>query len=231
MPRTLVPKATKKRFKQALQQLVSDLSQPLVVVQENPSFVDCPNCLWDSINKKSSNVFDASFTTSTQIFQGTDQARTISPISFTQGRCPVCIGEGQLFTTKDLCIPAMINFISPTSSRGGEYQSLAAGKEGVNFVIVKTLACHYDLLVRNAIFVVHNNIKCEKFRPPIVRGLGGEEAVVEMVLQTVESGQLSSGKFDSSDHPFQRRDEDPRRRIKGPTDLNVLRGRIKGQGG
>jgi hypothetical protein len=228
MSRPLIPNKVKKEFKRITQQVVTDLSQPLVVVQESPMFVDCPNCIWDSINKKSSNVFDSSFTVATIIFVGTDQQRTVDPISFTSGRCPVCIGEGQLFTNKEVCIPAMINFIGPGASGGG-FEDMAAGKEGVSFAVVKTLACHYDLLARNKVFVIHNNIKCEKFRPPFVRGLGGEEAVTEMVIQTTEAGQLASGKFDSGDHPFASRTEDPRRRIKGPTAIQTLRGQIRGQ--
>ncbi len=226
MPKKVISKQIKKDFKRITQQLVKDLSQPLTIVQESPMFVDCPNCVWDSINKKSSNVFDSSFSGSTTIFVGTDQERTISPISFDSGRCPVCIGEGQLFTTKEVCIAAMINFIS-AADRGGRYFNLPAGKEGVNYMIVKTLACHYELLLNNNIFVVHGNTKCEKFRPPIVRGMGGEEAITEMVLQTSEVGERTSGKFGGGDK-FSR-DDDPRRRIKGPSDLSVLRGDFKGR--
>jgi hypothetical protein len=229
MSKPLVPKSVKKRFKKAIQQVVMDLSQPITIVQESPFFVDCPNCIWDSINKQSSNVFNAAFTVPVGIFVGTDQARSITPISFSQGRCPVCIGQGQLFTSQEICIPAMVNFVSVTEK--SEFQNLPAGKEGVNYLLVKTLACNYDLVARNSIFVVHNNIKCEKFKPPIVRGLGGEEAITEVMLQTTEAGQLATGKFDSADHPFEARDEDPRRKIKSVTDISVLRGRLKGQGG
>ncbi len=181
MSRQLVPARIKKEFKKLTQQLVLDLSQPLTIVQESLMFVDCPNCIWDSINKKSSNIFDSSFVSSSIIFQSTDQERTLTPISFTAGRCPVCLGEGQLFTNKEVCIPAMINYLS-AADRGGRYSDLAAGKEAVNFMIVKTLACHYELLTNNQIFVVHNNVKCQKFSPPFLRGLGGEDAVAEMVL-------------------------------------------------
>ena len=111
MPRKLISTAVKRNFKKITQQLVQDLSQPLRIIQESPAFVDCPNCVWDSINKKSSNVFQSSFTAATIIFVSTDQERVISPVSFTEGRCPVCIGEGQLFTTKEICISAMINYI------------------------------------------------------------------------------------------------------------------------
>ncbi len=72
MPKKLVTDRVKKDFKRLAQQLVLDLSQPLIIVQESPMFVDCPNCIWDSINKKSSNVFDASFVSSTTIFVSTD---------------------------------------------------------------------------------------------------------------------------------------------------------------
>lgn len=138
-----------------------------------------------------------------------------------------CLGEGQLFTSKEICIPAMVNFISPTSSRSGKFFDLPAGKEGVNFIIVKTIACNYELLLNNQIFVIHGNTKCEKFRPPILRGLGGEEAVVEMILQTTEIGERTSGKFGGGNQ-FDR-DDDPRRRIKGPTDLPILRGDFIGR--
>jgi excinuclease UvrABC ATPase subunit len=226
MPKPLVPNKIKRHFKKIVTQLVLDLSQSLRIIQESPTFVDCPNCIWDSINKKSSNVFQSSFTVPVTIFAGTDQERTVSPVSFTEGRCPVCIGEGQLFTTKEICIPAMINFIG-RSERGGRFLDLPAGKEGVNFLVVKTLACHYELLLNNEIFVVHNNVKCEKFQPPFVRGLGGEEAIAEVIMQTTEAGQRSSAKFGGTDK--QRREAKARRNIKGPTETDVLSGRLQGR--
>ncbi len=226
MPKKLISNKVKKDFKKITQQIVSDLSQPLRIIQESPTFVDCPNCVWDSINKKSSNVFQSSFTTPLTIFASTDQERVISPVSFTEGRCPVCIGEGQLFTTKEVCIPAMINFIG-RDERGGRYLDLPAGKEGVNFIVIKTLVCHYELLLNNEIFMIHGSVKCEKFNPPFVRGLGGEEAVTEMVVQTTEVGQRTTAKFGGTDK--QRREANVRRRIKGPTDSDVLTGRLQGR--
>lgn len=225
MPRRLVPNSVKTEFKKLTQQLVLDLSGNLTIVQESPMFVDCPNCIWDSINKKSSNVFDASFTSASTVFASTDQERTISPVSFTGGRCPVCIGEGQLFTSKEICIPAMINFLSASNDRQGGFVQMAAGKEGKNSLLVKTLACHYELLLNNEIFMVHNGVKCEKFTPPIVRGLGGVEAIAECTMMTTEIGQRTSDKFRTSTDPR----DDPRRRIKGPTDLPILRGTRTGR--
>ena len=220
MPRRLVTTRVKNEFKKFTQQLVRDLSQNLTIVQESPMFVDCPNCVWDSINKKSSNIFQSSFTTPIIIFSSTDQQETISPISFTGGRCPVCIGEGQLFTSKQICISAMVNFLSPTDDRRGGFVQMAAGKEGKNTLLIKTLACHYELILNNEIFMVHNGIKVEKFSAPIVRGLGGVEAIAECYMQTVEIGQRTSDKFRTSTDPR----DDPRRNIKGPTDLPILRG-------
>lgn len=224
MPKKLVTPAIQRDYKQTIQRLILDLSQPLTIIQESPLFVDCPNCLWDSINKKSSNVFNAGFISSITIFTGTDQERTISPVSFTAGRCPVCIGEGQLFTNTEICIPALINYFA-LRSKDGSYRDLPAGKEGTNHIQVKTLECYYNLLRDNHDFVVYDGIKCQKFIPPFVRGLGGDNAVCEMWLETEESGEGTLG----TDPNRAARTDDPRRKIKGPTDLRVLRGQIKGR--
>jgi len=230
MTKKIITKNIKRDFKRNIQQLVRDLSQPFVIIQESPMFVDCPNCIWDSINKKSANIFDASFTSPETIFVGTDQQRTITPVPFDSGRCPVCIGEGQLFTTKELTIPAMINYVSSWRF-GSEYYDLPVGKEGVNFAIVKTLSCYYELLAQNSIFIIHNRIKVEKFKPPFVRGIGGEDAVVQMAVQTVEAGEQTTGKFDGLLDPLSRDNVDHRRKIKGPTATRILTGRNRGQGG
>jgi hypothetical protein len=120
----------------------------------------------------------------------------------------------------------MINFISG-DGRGGRFLDLPVGKEGVNFLVAKTLACNYELLLNNSVFIVHNNVKCAKFTPPIVRGMGGEEAVAEVILQTTEVGERSSAKFGGTDK--QRREADVRQRIKGPTETDVLSGRLQGR--
>jgi len=227
MPKPLVPKKVRKEYKDLVQRLILDLSQQLVIVQESPMFVDCPNCIWDSINRKSSNVFDASFTVPVAIFQSTSDERIISPFSFTAGRCPVCIGEGQIFTHKEVCIPAMVNFVSATSPTTGGFISTAAGKEGVNALVVKTLACHYELLLNNEVFFIHGNVKCVKYKPPFLRGMGGEDAVCEVILQTADEGQRTSGKLGGGDKLD--RDDDPRRRIKGPSDIFDQRGNLQGK--
>lgn len=226
MPRKLVTKRMKQDYKKKIQQLVLDLSQELIIVQESPMFVDCPNCVWDSINKKSSNIHDATFVAPIIIFSGTSEERTISPIPFTEGRCPVCIGEGQIFTPKEVCIPAMINFFSETGRRGS-FMSTAAGKEGVSLVTVKTLACHYDLLYNNEVFFMHSNVKLGKFKPPFLRGLGGEDAVCETLMQTQDEGQRTSGKLGGGEKLS--RDDDPRKRIKTPSDIQDQRGRLRGR--
>lgn len=226
MPRKLVTKRMKKDYKKKIQQLVKDLSQSLVVVQESPLFVDCPNCIWDSINKKSSNVFDSTFVTPILIFDNTDQSRTINPISFTEGRCPVCIGDGQLFTNKEICIKAMVNFFSETGRRGS-FMSEAAGKEGISLVIIKTLPCNFELLTNNELFFINTNVKLVKFKPPFLRGLGGEDAVCETLMQLVDEGQSTSGDYGSGDKLD--RDDDPRKRIKSASDILDQRGRLRGR--
>jgi len=226
MPRKLIPNRVKKDYKRKVQQLITDLSQDLVVVQESPLFVDCPNCIWDSINKKSSNIFDATFISSTTIFAATSDSRLITPISFTEGRCPVCIGEGQIFTNKEICIKAMVNFFSETGRRGS-FMSEAAGKEGISLVIIKTLPCNYKLLLQNEVFFINSNVKLAKFKPPFLRGLGGEDAVCETLMQLVDEGQSTSGDYGSGDKLS--RDDDPRKRIKSASDILDQRGRLRGR--
>lgn len=201
------------------------MSQPLVVVQEDPIFVVCPNCVFDSINKKSSNVFDASFTSPVTIFQGTDQERTLTPTTFSLGRCPVCIGEGQLFTATELCIPALVNYRVLSSDKEKGYLDYPAGKEGESAIQIKTLYCFYEILRANSVFVVYGNVKTEKIMPPLVRGLGSDQAVCEMWLQTTEVGESATGDINTHEG----RNIDPRRRIKGPSDLQILRGLVKGK--
>lgn len=224
--RPLITKKMKQDYKKKIQQLVTDLSQDLVVVQESPMFVDCPNCIWDSINKKSSNVFDSTFNSSDIIFAGTSDQRTLNPISFTTGRCPVCIGDGQIFTNKEICIKAMVNFFSETGRRGS-FMSEAAGKEGVSLVIIKTLPCNYRLLLDNEVFFINTNIKLGKFKPPFLRGLGGEDAVCETLMQLVDEGQRTSGDYGSGEKLS--RDDDPRKRIKSASDILDQRGTLKGR--
>ncbi len=227
MPKRLIPRKVQEDFRRITQQVVSDLSENLVVIQDSQRmFIDCPNCIWDSINKKSSNIFDASFVASVVIFSSTDQQRTISPFSFSAGRCPVCIGEGQLFTTKEVCIRAMVNYISPLEARGDGYVNLPAGREGTNRLLIKTNPCHYELITQNDTFVVHNGIKCHKLIPPFMRGLGGIDAILEFWLETSDTGDRTSNKLTDGSVG---RDDDRRRSIKGPTDINILRGRQKGQ--
>ena len=48
-----------------------------------------------------------------------------------------------------------------------------------------------------------------------------------MVVQTTEVGQRTTSKFGGTDK--QRREADVRRRIKGPTDSDVLTGRLQGR--
>ncbi len=226
MPRKFITSKMKKDYKKKVQQLVVDLSKDLDVIQESPLFVDCPNCIWDSINRNSSNIFDSTFTTPLNIFVGTSAARTLTPISFTEGRCPVCIGEGQIFTNKEICIKAMVNFFSETGRRGS-FMSEAAGKEGISLVVVKTLPCNYKLLLQNEVFFINSNVKLAKFKPPFLRGLGGEDAVCEILMQLVDEGQSTSGNDGSGDKLS--RDDDPRKRIKSASDILDQRGKLRGR--
>ena len=66
-----------------------------------------------------------------------------------------------------------------------------------------------------------------KFKPPFLRGLGGEDAVCETLMQTVDEGQRTSGDYGGGDKLS--RDDDPRKRIKSASDILDQRGRLSGR--
>ena len=105
--------------------------------------------------------------------------------------------------------------------------STAAGKEGISLVTVKTLPCNYELLLNNEIFFINTNVKMVKFKPPFLRGLGGEDAVCETLMQTADEGQRTSGDYGSGEKL--NRDDDPRKRIKSASDILDQRGRLSGR--
>jgi len=225
MPKKLVTRKMQRDYRGVLEQVIQDMSQPVIILQdEDRLFVVCPNCIWDSINKKSSNIFNASFIAPVIIFSGTDQQRTITPQPFSFGRCPVCFGEGQLFTENELSIPALVNWYIIRRTEHGDYTDLPAGKQGLHYAQIKAKYAYYELLRQNRTFIIFGDVKCEKFIAPFVRGLGSDIAIVEMWVETVEPGESVTGI--QSGHTG--RNIDPRVKIKGPTELQIMRDILKG---
>jgi len=176
----IVTPEIKKIYRKLINQTIEDLNKPVVIHLE-PIKVDCPNCLYDTLNKKSSGVFDTSFVAPVVIF-----GDTINPISFDRGRCPVCFGEGVLTSENTRNIKALVKW-----NPGGTIENIPIGREGAPLVRIKAKRTEYDHILSAEYFVV-DGVRCEKVQPPTIRGLGTEEVLVTVLLVAVEPGSSVS---------------------------------------
>lgn len=173
----IVGPSIRKAYKKLIKQIIEDLHKPVILYME-PESEKCPNCFWDPINKKSTGTFDSSFVVSVVIF-----GQTIEPVSFTRGRCPVCVGQGVLISENTISIKALVRW-----DPDDELQILPVGREGTPIVRLKTFRNQYDNIMAARYFMV-DGIKCELLKSPIVRGLGKQEEQVIAYLTSVEVGK------------------------------------------
>ena len=176
----IVTPAIRKTYKDLIKQVVEDIHKPIIVALP-PVKADCPNCKFDSINKTSSGQFDSAFITPVVIF-----GKTINPISFNRGRCPVCFGKGYLEQAVTRNVKALVKW----NPQGGEdIETLPVGREGKAVVRIKTLRSDFELVVTADHFLI-DGVKCELIQPPTIRGLGTQEELVVAFLQEVEPGKV-----------------------------------------
>jgi len=174
----IVTPGIRKIYKDLIKQVVEDLHKPIVAYLP-PEEVDCPDCIYDFANKKSSGTFDSSFVTPVVIF-----GNTINPQPFTRGRCPVCLGAGILTNDVIKNIKALVKW---NPRRSDVIDSTPAGREGAPIVRIKVLRSDFDTVVSARYFVI-DGIRCELNEPPTVRGLGTQEELVVAFLLAVEVG-------------------------------------------
>lgn len=174
----IVTPAIRKTYKDLIKQVVKDLNKPILVFLP-PTKVDCPNCIYDFVNKRSSGEFDSTFVASTVIF-----GDTINPQTFTRGRCPVCFGDGHLEEADQRNVKALVKWNAKPSK---DMEILAVGREGKPIVRIKTLRANFDLVSQATYFEV-DGIRCELIAPPTIRGLGTQEELVVAFLLAVEVG-------------------------------------------
>jgi hypothetical protein len=174
----IVTPAIRKVYKDLIKQVVADLNKPILAFLP-PTAVDCPNCHYDTINRKSSGQFDSGFIVPVEIF-----GNTISPISFSRSRCPVCFGEGQLTSNVTRNLKGLVKW----NPRGADdFEILPAGREGKPIVRIKVLRSDFDTLVDSKYFEV-DGVRCELIQPPTIRGLGTQEELVVAFLLATEVG-------------------------------------------
>ena len=175
----IVTPAIRKIYKDLIKQVVEDLHKPILVYSP-PTKEDCPNCIYDFVNKISSGNFQSDFVTPVIIF-----GNTISPVSFTRGRCPICFGDGHLESAIARNVKALVKW-NPVAA--DDIESLPVGREGHAVVRIKVLRADFDL-VNTAVSFTVDGVRCETLKPPTIRGLGTQEELVIAFLQEVEPGK------------------------------------------
>jgi hypothetical protein len=175
----IVSPAIKKAYVKYIKDTIEDLNRS-VDVYLPPEAMDCPNCLYDPINKKSTGVVDPLFVTSVVIF-----GQTISPQSFTRGRCPICKGEGVLTSEVKRSVKCLVKW-QPDGP--DDLEIIPSGREGASVVRLKALPSNYNNFI-NAIYYVVDGTKCEAISSPNIRALGTTKGMVVVYLQEVEVGR------------------------------------------
>lgn len=190
MPGPLIPKSIQKEYKKLMNQVVLDLSDSIVVY--NPStIVDCPNCFYDITSNKSAGVYDTGFVAPVTLFSGTTSEVTIEPQPFDSYMCPVCWGEGKLEATSSTTISALIDFFpEELYAADVKYDPLPYGRDGKAYIIVKTSEKNYDLLL-NCLYIMVNNVRYEKIKPPLYDGVGINALVLCWFTQVATDARIS----------------------------------------
>ena len=174
----IVTPAIRKIYKDLIKEVMNDLNKPILVYLE-PEKEGCPNCFFDSANKRSSGKFDSTFVTPVVIF-----GETISPQLFTRGRCPVCLGVGYL---KDEVVRNVKALVKWNPMPASNLEIIPVGREGSAVVRIKVLRTDYEI-VKAGLYCLIDGVRCENIRPPTIRGLGTQEELAVFYFQEVEVG-------------------------------------------
>jgi len=163
----IITPAHKQTFKDMINALLEDtaLTVPCKFVYENTKLQDCPNCLYDSITRRSSNQYQAG-----------------GPIFFIDGQiCPYCAGVGSLSFTNEEII--YLGIIKPAF-----FNMVPLDLESVNFVdgkIQSLCNIEYYAKIKNASYIiVDTNLsdlslnKYIRYRDPMPMGYGDNSFIV-----------------------------------------------------
>lgn len=163
----IITEDLKNTFTSAIEALLADsaLTVPCKLVYENTKLEDCPNCIYDSISKKSSN-----------------QYQTGGPIYFVDGQiCPYCSGFGSLSFKKEEDI--YLGIIKPAFF-GGSNLDL----NGLTFVdgMIQSLCgiVHYAKIKRASHIIIDTNLltisnsRFIRYKDPTPIGFGNNAFII-----------------------------------------------------
>ena len=163
----IITSAHKQTFKDMINALLEDtaLTVPCTLVFENTKLQDCPNCVYDAISRRSSNIYQVS-----------------GPIPFIDGQiCPYCAGVGSLSFSKEEEL--YLGIIKPAF-----FGMAPLELESVNFVDGKIQSLcniqHYAKIKNASYVIIDTNItdlalnKYIRYRDPIPMGFGDNSFIV-----------------------------------------------------
>ncbi len=212
-----IPKELKKEFNRGFDDYIKKMGR-CISVYLKPTQVSCPNCIQDPIQKKSTNIWNSNFLRAVNIFVGTAEQKTIYPQPFnvtsasgvvydpnlfnphilSTAICPVCRGEGSLYSENKENIVAVVT-VGRFAGGSGDSKSprfvvLSAGRDGREVYRIKTYAYNYSIC-NDAKYFVIDGIKLKTEIPIRVKGLGGYH-IAEGYLTEIEEGSLVTNVFD-----------------------------------
>lgn len=213
-----IPRELKKEFKDGFAEYIKTMGRN-VEVYLKPYQVLCPNCQYDSVQKKSTNIWNSTFLRPVNIFVGTQFQQTIFPQPFNVTTasgvvydpvitnpkiliatvCPICKGEGILIRDNKVDMNAVVTIGLLRGGYGNtespRFYDLSAGLEGKQVYRFKTYECNYATC-RDAEYFKVDNIKLKAELPPRVKGLGGYH-LTEMFLSEITEGNSVTDVFDN----------------------------------
>ncbi len=178
----MLPPNLGKEIKKMYSQIMNETGEA-VCLHMTPNSTDCPNCL-SGPQGKSLGIYDSSFVVPVEIY-----GDTITPQSFTRGRCPVCYGKGVLEQDVEKRITAIVRW-NPTND--GDMEQTQAGIEGLNIVSIKSSKCYYDN-IRDCVKASISGIDCRLLNPPVLRHIGRTDIVVVAFFTSIDPGHSSNG--------------------------------------
>ena len=210
-----IPKILKKEFKEGFFEYIKEMGRDITVCM-TPYSVDCPNCIYDNVQKRSSNVYNTSFIRPLNAFPNTPFQKLIYPVPFNvstvsgvqydptlidpkiliASNCPVCLGAGSITYDNRICIKAVVTWnYTQVGVEGAKFVDLAPGRDGKQLVRLKTYDYNYALC-RDAIYFIVDGVKVEIATPAKLKGLGAKH-ITEVFLITVTVDNSSDTSYDN----------------------------------
>jgi len=163
------------------------------VVYQPDTERECPNCYYDKLTGSSTGKCKW---TLEEALQKQVAWEILNPNQiryrwFSNGRCPICKGQGYLTTERVTSVDCLIIWEPTRNSNSMVFTQ--AGSEGSTIVILKTDPQYYDLF-KNSSHLVIDGVDCKMSKAPILRGIGNQSVLV-ITAFTTDKPKIDSGEI------------------------------------